>query len=744
MWLRLPRGCAPSCRTCIDALRLDDPPWPSEQLTAKIEHSRRTDQGRLYLRGPDPTAHPALASLLALLKPGDLGVICDDPQPGLVERSRLRRETGIDYLYVTLHGANAESHDRVTGRAGSWSQALDVLAALNRVPKLPAGAHIELTQANVGELPDLVRLVAKRGIPELVISDVLSDGSPRPAALPLESAAAVEALERAWLAASQVQLRLRYIGFEHTWHVSLPVSEPAPTLNATLLDAIRQRIPMPSALAGIRALGSPGYPSSLGRIATGAEHLRDLGLVLSARGRPLVDVPPCLSGVPPSPVRDDVPRVKSDACPACPVDATCPGVSSKLTLPGVKEALKPLPIWKQIKQPPRVLILVAEGGDPLLVLSTLRGLAVTLRRRDVKVDIVSPWLGVRWNPDNRTDTDFDDEDRNPDLGEVPDIRWGRESIEPTYRGVAGIQEWLQENDLSAYDIIIASDFSAGRAALAGGTMGPDARMVVLDFHMLEGMSDWVVSLVAPGRRANAGGWWPSERLILESAFPGYVHLYLNYGVPLKQIAWRPYSLHAGHFPRGTDIPSCPTIMSGGVHMRDLPTLVEASRLLSSDVHPIDLYAPADKFEGNTHSGEWIEGNAQLQHRGFVKPFLFYSAIAQSRFVILPLKEDTNTAAGITVMIQSLMAGRPVVASSIAAVRDYVRDGVDGLLVPPGDPRALAEAIQRLDTDPVLLASLAEGARKAGRKYSTDAWADDLLSGGHIAMPVAGGGRWHVW
>ncbi len=53
------------------------------------------------------------------------------------------------------------------------------------------------------------------------------------------------------------------------------------------------------------------------------------------------------------------------------------------------------------------------------------------------------------------------------------------------------------------------------------------------------------------------------------------------------------------------------------------------------------------------------------------------------------------------LLEALAARRPVVATDLAGAAEAVRDEVDGLLVRPGDPRALAAAIERMVRDPEL-------------------------------------------
>jgi glycosyltransferase involved in cell wall biosynthesis len=62
-------------------------------------------------------------------------------------------------------------------------------------------------------------------------------------------------------------------------------------------------------------------------------------------------------------------------------------------------------------------------------------------------------------------------------------------------------------------------------------------------------------------------------------------------------------------------------------------------------------------------------------------------------------------------------GLPVVTTDIRGVREVVDDGVTGFLVPPGDARALEEAIRKLGEDPALRESMGQaGRRRAWREF----------------------------
>ncbi|MEK6529428.1 MAG: glycosyltransferase, partial [candidate division NC10 bacterium] len=51
------------------------------------------------------------------------------------------------------------------------------------------------------------------------------------------------------------------------------------------------------------------------------------------------------------------------------------------------------------------------------------------------------------------------------------------------------------------------------------------------------------------------------------------------------------------------------------------------------------------------------------------------------------------------LLQAMAAGVPVVASAVGGIPEAIEDGATGLLVPPGDPAALAAALGSVLKDP---------------------------------------------
>ncbi|MFZ9016044.1 MAG: glycosyltransferase family 4 protein [Ilumatobacteraceae bacterium] len=81
-----------------------------------------------------------------------------------------------------------------------------------------------------------------------------------------------------------------------------------------------------------------------------------------------------------------------------------------------------------------------------------------------------------------------------------------------------------------------------------------------------------------------------------------------------------------------------------------------------------------------------------------------------------------------VLLEAMAAGTPVVASDLPGYRNVATSGVDAVLVPPGDPAALADAIRRAVTDQ----RLATGLRAAGSARA-DQFAMSTLAERYVAV-----------
>ncbi|MFC8527385.1 glycosyltransferase family 4 protein [Nocardia sp. NPDC057227] len=75
-----------------------------------------------------------------------------------------------------------------------------------------------------------------------------------------------------------------------------------------------------------------------------------------------------------------------------------------------------------------------------------------------------------------------------------------------------------------------------------------------------------------------------------------------------------------------------------------------------------------------------------------------------------------------VVVEAMRAGCAVLAADAGGPTEIVRPEVDGILVPPGDPAALAAALDRLAADPALRTRLAAAAVERSRDFGIDATA----------------------
>jgi glycosyltransferase involved in cell wall biosynthesis len=174
------------------------------------------------------------------------------------------------------------------------------------------------------------------------------------------------------------------------------------------------------------------------------------------------------------------------------------------------------------------------------------------------------------------------------------------------------------------------------------------------------------------------------------------------------------------------------LVSKGVHV-----LVEAHRLLRNQGVRIELALHGDADAGSRQAisrktlAEW---NALLDVEWYGQTDDVAGAWAACDMAVVPgLGGDGMPRA----MLEAAACGRPLIVSDVPGCRQFVRDGVEGLVVPPNDPDALARAIFRLASNPQLRTEMGAAARQrvlAG--YTTDA-VRDAYRRLYAELPVRG-------
>lgn len=109
---------------------------------------------------------------------------------------------------------------------------------------------------------------------------------------------------------------------------------------------------------------------------------------------------------------------------------------------------------------------------------------------------------------------------------------------------------------------------------------------------------------------------------------------------------------------------------------------------------------------------------QVEFPGTVSHDQVRKFLEEARIAVLP-----NLAGGVSrftsplKLFEYMAAGVPIVASDLPALREVLRDRENAILVPPGDPEALAAGIRCLLTDEALAARIAAQAREDAAWYT---------------------------
>ena len=208
------------------------------------------------------------------------------------------------------------------------------------------------------------------------------------------------------------------------------------------------------------------------------------------------------------------------------------------------------------------------------------------------------------------------------------------------------------------------------------------------------------------------------------------HLHQDFRVPRDKIHIVPNGISLSDFDVPADLALRATLKRGTRRAVVLTT----ARLVREKGHRYLLEAAAQVpdamfvFAGDGPERTALESQARQLGVSDRVAFLGYrrdvpALLACSDLVVLPsLFEGLSIS-----LLETMAAGRAVIASAIAGVTEVVVDGETGLLVPPKDSSALVSAIRTLLSDPARAQRFAAaGKTRAARLFSATSMADSVM------------------
>jgi glycosyltransferase involved in cell wall biosynthesis len=95
----------------------------------------------------------------------------------------------------------------------------------------------------------------------------------------------------------------------------------------------------------------------------------------------------------------------------------------------------------------------------------------------------------------------------------------------------------------------------------------------------------------------------------------------------------------------------------------------------------------------------------------------------------------------TIQIEAMAAGKPLVSTAAGGNVEVVEHGRTGLLVPPGDPYAIAAAVCSLLGQPQLRRRMGEAGRtRVSERFTVERMAADIVSAYRVVLQAAGAPR----
>jgi hypothetical protein len=159
----------------------------------------------------------------------------------------------------------------------------------------------------------------------------------------------------------------------------------------------------------------------------------------------------------------------------------------------------------------------------------------------------------------------------------------------------------------------------------------------------------------------------------------------TWGVQPDRVSFTPFCYTLPEEALGEPTSCDGEVFAGGDSMRDYGPLLEATTLLGVDVTLAVKHPPA----------AWRRRAGAKVHVGPVSHARFLELMRHAATVVVPLRDGIERSAGQQTYLNAMALGKVVIVTDSPGARDYIEDGVTGIIVPPGDADALAAALARV-------------------------------------------------
>ena len=217
----------------------------------------------------------------------------------------------------------------------------------------------------------------------------------------------------------------------------------------------------------------------------------------------------------------------------------------------------------------------------------------------------------------------------------------------------------------------------------------------------------------------------ASRIVVHSR---YVSRTLREYLPIGQkdrVVYVPYAMTVSEPSPDRPIKNTSRILFAGrdLFRKGFPTFVDAFSLLLKRMPKVELSVVGQEYY---HSLRWARRRCQglpVTFLGGLNPTDLHKEILRSDVVVLP---SYTEAFGI-ILIEAQALGIPVIGTRVGGIPETMAENDTGLLVPPYDPGALADAMEKLLKDPNRRRMMGEQGREwIKKKYSHALMAESLL------------------